>query len=122
MEYDFSCNPLPPWVSTFLNRTAFKKYCRKRKTFAECILDSDLKMFKGLLFMGCENQGLFGKGINSYLPLTQNDGCIVEPPEWEPDDLVERCTSCKTPFTFVRRRHHCRNCGKVSMETNYLYV
>ncbi|XP_052250475.1 lateral signaling target protein 2-like [Dreissena polymorpha] len=36
-----------------------------------------------------------------------------EPPEWVPDDEVERCTACKTPFTFVRRRHHCRNCGKI---------
>jgi len=38
---------------------------------------------------------------------------ITEPPEWVPDDEAERCTACKTPFTFVRRRHHCRNCGKV---------
>ncbi|KAL4231323.1 Lateral signaling target protein 2 [Mactra antiquata] len=36
-----------------------------------------------------------------------------EPPEWVPDKEVERCTACKTPFTFVRRRHHCRNCGKI---------
>lgn len=36
-----------------------------------------------------------------------------EPPKWVPDEEVERCTACKTPFTFVRRRHHCRNCGKI---------
>ncbi|XP_052772288.1 lateral signaling target protein 2 homolog [Mya arenaria] len=36
-----------------------------------------------------------------------------EPPEWVPDEEAERCTACKTSFTFVRRRHHCRNCGKI---------
>ena len=41
-------------------------------------------------------------------------GSISEPPKWVPDEESTGCTSCKTPFTFVRRRHHCRNCGKVS--------
>ncbi|KAK2149448.1 hypothetical protein LSH36_452g01014 [Paralvinella palmiformis] len=35
------------------------------------------------------------------------------PPHWVPDDQSPCCTSCKVPFTFVRRRHHCRNCGKI---------
>ncbi|OWF38353.1 lateral signaling target protein 2 homolog [Mizuhopecten yessoensis] len=38
---------------------------------------------------------------------------VREPPSWVPDDHTIICTSCKTPFTFVRRRHHCRNCGKI---------
>lgn len=41
-------------------------------------------------------------------------GLVREPPKWVPDEESPGCTSCKTPFTFVRRRHHCRNCGKVS--------
>ena len=41
--------------------------------------------------------------------------CLVaEPPKWVPDEQCPHCTGCKVPFTFVRRRHHCRNCGKVS--------
>ncbi|XP_029645514.1 lateral signaling target protein 2 homolog [Octopus sinensis] len=36
-----------------------------------------------------------------------------EPPPWVPDEQCPHCSSCKAPFTFVKRRHHCRNCGKV---------
>ncbi|XP_013392994.1 lateral signaling target protein 2 homolog [Lingula anatina] len=36
-----------------------------------------------------------------------------DPPPWVPDELAPHCTSCKVPFSFVRRRHHCRNCGKI---------
>nr|CAD7201560.1 unnamed protein product [Timema douglasi] len=38
---------------------------------------------------------------------------IESPPPWIPDDMAPRCMSCETVFTVVRRRHHCRNCGKV---------
>ncbi|XP_064630520.1 lateral signaling target protein 2 homolog isoform X2 [Lineus longissimus] len=37
----------------------------------------------------------------------------MEPPMWVPDSDSLLCTSCKMPFTLVRRRHHCRNCGKI---------
>jgi hypothetical protein len=37
----------------------------------------------------------------------------TEPPEWVPDNLSPVCTSCRAAFTFVKRRHHCRNCGKI---------
>ncbi|CAL1538984.1 unnamed protein product [Lymnaea stagnalis] len=35
-----------------------------------------------------------------------------KPPIWIPDEQCNECMSCQVPFTFVRRRHHCRNCGK----------
>ncbi|XP_046382852.1 lateral signaling target protein 2 homolog isoform X2 [Ischnura elegans] len=35
------------------------------------------------------------------------------PPPWVPDEMAPRCMSCEAVFTVVRRRHHCRNCGKV---------
>ncbi|TFK00586.1 ATP-binding cassette sub-family A member 2 [Platysternon megacephalum] len=34
-------------------------------------------------------------------------------PEWVPDGTCRRCTACRAPFTVLRRRHHCRNCGKI---------
>lgn len=37
----------------------------------------------------------------------------TDPPEWVPDEACGVCTSCKAPFTVIRRKHHCRSCGKV---------
>ena len=39
---------------------------------------------------------------------------VQEPPPWVPDQQAPRCMACGASFTMVRRRHHCRNCGKVS--------
>ncbi|XP_026679669.1 lateral signaling target protein 2 homolog [Diaphorina citri] len=38
---------------------------------------------------------------------------VEAPPVWIPDGLAPACMACKSMFTVVRRRHHCRNCGKV---------
>ncbi|XP_066902951.1 lateral signaling target protein 2 homolog isoform X2 [Halyomorpha halys] len=35
------------------------------------------------------------------------------PPSWVPDQEAPACMACFAPFTVVRRRHHCRNCGKI---------
>ncbi|XP_060806944.1 lateral signaling target protein 2 homolog [Amyelois transitella] len=34
-------------------------------------------------------------------------------PEWVPDIAAAACMRCRAHFTAFRRRHHCRNCGKV---------
>lgn len=36
-----------------------------------------------------------------------------DPPIWLPDKDCNECMACQVPFSFVRRRHHCRNCGKI---------
>jgi hypothetical protein len=33
--------------------------------------------------------------------------------QWVSDSQVKACTRCQAPFTFVRRRHHCRVCGLI---------
>ena len=38
---------------------------------------------------------------------------VLTPPAWIPDESAPHCMSCQSVFTVVRRRHHCRNCGKV---------
>lgn len=34
-------------------------------------------------------------------------------PAWVPDAEAPNCMNCSQKFTFTRRRHHCRACGKV---------
>uniref|UniRef100_A0A8C5EDR7 FYVE-type domain-containing protein n=1 Tax=Gouania willdenowi TaxID=441366 RepID=A0A8C5EDR7_GOUWI len=34
-------------------------------------------------------------------------------PSWVPDAEAPNCMNCKQRFTFTKRRHHCRACGKV---------
>ncbi|NWT75668.1 ZFY16 protein, partial [Prunella himalayana] len=34
-------------------------------------------------------------------------------PLWVPDSEAPNCMSCQAKFTFTKRRHHCRACGKV---------
>ena len=33
---------------------------------------------------------------------------------WVPDSEAPNCMNCQVKFTFTKRRHHCRACGKVS--------
>jgi hypothetical protein len=42
------------------------------------------------------------------------------PPVWVPDANAPLCMYCAARFTFTRRRHHCRACGKVF--TCYLLI
>lgn len=35
------------------------------------------------------------------------------PPKWVPDHQAPKCMSCESQFTAFKRRHHCRNCGKL---------
>ncbi|TMW45534.1 hypothetical protein DOY81_009386 [Sarcophaga bullata] len=35
------------------------------------------------------------------------------PPIWVPDNMAAGCMQCSAKFTMIKRRHHCRACGKV---------
>jgi len=37
----------------------------------------------------------------------------MKAPEWVPDAMSTFCTKCRTPFSVMTRRHHCRHCGKI---------
>lgn len=43
-----------------------------------------------------------------------------EAPLWIPDSEAISCLHCDMKFTMLKRRHHCRACGLVSMLCIYL--
>lgn len=47
--------------------------------------------------------------------LSKNRGAVLGEvaPVWVPDAQAQVCMKCGVRFTFTKRRHHCRACGKV---------
>ena len=41
---------------------------------------------------------------------------VYPPHAWQPDTSTNHCKLCARPFTFSRRRHHCRKCGDIFCE------
>ncbi|XP_066522967.1 lateral signaling target protein 2 homolog [Hoplias malabaricus] len=63
---------------------------------------------------GLEDCALCQESISSSeLAAKARDGQFEDPPEWVPDEACNSCIACKAPFTVIRRKHHCRSCGKI---------
>ncbi|XP_072371776.1 lateral signaling target protein 2 homolog isoform X1 [Scyliorhinus torazame] len=61
-----------------------------------------------------EDCALCRESIPSSEPADKaRDEDLEDPPEWVPDEVCSYCTACKAPFTVIRRKHHCRSCGKI---------
>ncbi|XP_064784241.1 lateral signaling target protein 2 homolog isoform X1 [Oncorhynchus masou masou] len=50
---------------------------------------------------------------SSELAAKALEGQFEDPPDWVPDEECDSCITCKAPFTVIRRKHHCRSCGKI---------
>ncbi|XP_044022475.1 lateral signaling target protein 2 homolog isoform X2 [Siniperca chuatsi] len=50
---------------------------------------------------------------SSELAAKAREGHFEDPPDWVPDEACNSCIACKAPFTVIRRKHHCRSCGKI---------
>ncbi|VDM18116.1 unnamed protein product [Hydatigera taeniaeformis] len=57
--------------------------------------------------------------LPSTLPLVQAQSIplSLEPPEWASDTSSTVCVACNSRFTMIRRRHHCRTCGRLLCAT-----
>ncbi|XP_060491431.2 zinc finger FYVE domain-containing protein 16 isoform X1 [Panthera onca] len=54
-------------------------------------------------------------GEESLSVNTCKEGLVLglKQPTWVPDSEAPNCMNCQVKFTFTKRRHHCRACGKV---------
>nr|XP_033197926.1 zinc finger FYVE domain-containing protein 16 isoform X2 [Bombus vancouverensis nearcticus] len=59
-----------------------------------------------------EEQGSSPDILDNSLP---ESGSVLgkQPPFWVPDSDAPSCMLCDVKFTVIKRRHHCRACGKV---------
>jgi hypothetical protein len=45
--------------------------------------------------------------------LKRMQGHLVSLPKWVDDEASQYCQECKEPFKVLKRRHHCRKCGRL---------
>ncbi|XP_019901420.2 lateral signaling target protein 2 homolog [Esox lucius] len=74
--------------------------------------DKQRKASVGLNDMAIEDCALCMEWLSSSLPMEQDVQC-EELPAWVPDEACSFCTACNAPFTIIRKKHHCRSCGKI---------
>ncbi|XP_078252695.1 zinc finger FYVE domain-containing protein 16-like isoform X2 [Rhinoraja longicauda] len=74
---------------------------------------------EGLQVLGPSCDSIVG---NDYIGNAEENTCAViteaavlgqNQPQWIPDSEAPNCSHCQVKFTFTKRRHHCRACGKV---------
>uniref|UniRef100_A0A671QRF8 Zinc finger FYVE domain-containing protein 9-like n=1 Tax=Sinocyclocheilus anshuiensis TaxID=1608454 RepID=A0A671QRF8_9TELE len=53
------------------------------------------------------------KGSLGALPVQRCSSLGTTAPQWVPDSQAPACMKCGSKFSFTKRRHHCRACGKV---------
>ncbi|XP_014241628.1 lateral signaling target protein 2 homolog [Cimex lectularius] len=78
-------------------------------------------ILKSVFLMNASDRGEYGTVNDENIECCERGEDAVEwgeretqpAPSWVPDQAAPSCMYCTSPFTVVRRRHHCRNCGKV---------
>lgn len=60
-----------------------------------------------------EDRGASSDVSDNSLVECNNSILGKQPPFWVPDSDAPSCMLCDIKFTVLKRRHHCRACGKV---------
>lgn len=58
-----------------------------------------------------------GRGLENFMNVilsSQLSPQLISKEQWVADSVRKECTVCKKPFSFNRRRHHCRCCGEIA--------
>ncbi|EJW87280.1 ZFYVE28 protein [Wuchereria bancrofti] len=79
-----------------------------RRVLKMILQPNDVVPISGKTATNPENEEEMGLEVQEALPLPSLIGV-----RWVPDSDCEQCTACSAQFTLVRRRHHCRNCGRI---------
>lgn len=78
---------------------------------------SDRSEWLQALEQASKAQGAYGRSPASTPALSVPEGFVGEakvPPTWMANKASKACLECELPFHAARRRrHHCRNCGKL---------
>ena len=53
----------------------------------------------------------------SHLDAPRGPTVGIVAPFWIPDETAPKCQECGVKFTVIKRRHHCRACGRVLCST-----
>ncbi|XP_070993880.1 lateral signaling target protein 2 homolog [Oncorhynchus clarkii lewisi] len=74
--------------------------------------DKQRKASLGLSNKALEDCALCMEWLSSSPSMEQDVQCEALP-NWVPDEACSVCTACNAPFTLIRKKHHCRSCGKI---------
>lgn len=98
VENPLSLRELNPSVlESFITQVNTPEFKKRAQSLA-----SDLKEENGI-----------EKAINSFLKIySKTRNCGIEL-HWVKDEDAPNCFDCKTVFTLLNRRHHCRSCGNI---------
>ena len=76
-------------------------------------MEQDVQCEGDVSFWSCH----FNCPYYHFLTIHQQLQSHVALPNWVPDEACSVCTACNAPFTLIRKKHHCRSCGKVPVNT-----
>ncbi|XP_039567242.1 zinc finger FYVE domain-containing protein 9 isoform X1 [Passer montanus] len=129
---------------------------KNKNVFGKTQLGDTADTFPGETSSNASGTGSSGEHLDEYESGVSNSSCLAVAPDspdndlragqfgaparkpfttlgevapvWVPDSQAPNCMKCEARFTFTKRRHHCRACGKVfcaaccSLKCKLLYM